>query len=260
MPAASDDKRKDNLMWYDPRTEKHGLKHSPVTALVVPRPIGWISTLNAVGKINLAPYSFFNMISGYPPWLMFSSAPKKNSQTNAELTGEFTFSLATWSLREVMNASSAEFPPDISEPEAVGIESQQAGTGGQRLGVLPLSQEIRRTSQGGDGRLGLTPDTGTEDAAQPALAVLAVHRDQRRVVEVLPEVDVGVARHQLALQGIGRRLSPPSVHFHARSMPGLAAGGLGKGLRLRLPIVAQRRAPGLCASGYSPQTGRRQLA
>ena len=109
-------------MWYDPRTEKHGLKHSPVTSLVIPRPIGWISTFNPNGKINLAPYSFFNLISGHPPWLMFSSAPKKNSQTNAELTGEFTFSLATWNLREVMNSSSAEFPPDVSEPEAVGIE------------------------------------------------------------------------------------------------------------------------------------------
>src|SRR5262245_15054755 len=109
-------------MWYDPRTEKHGLKHSPVTSLVIPRPIGWISSINPQGKVNLAPYSFFNMISGYPPWLMFSSAPKKNSQTNVEATGEFTFSLATWSLREVMNASSREFPPDVSEPEAVGIE------------------------------------------------------------------------------------------------------------------------------------------
>jgi len=109
-------------MFYDPRTEKHGLKHSPVTALVVPRPIGWISTIGPAGKINLAPYSFFNLVSGQPPWLMFSSSPKKHSQTNAEAHGEFTFSLATWNLREVMNQSSAEFPDDVSEPEAVGIE------------------------------------------------------------------------------------------------------------------------------------------
>ena len=131
-------------MWYDPRTEKHGLKHSPVTALVVPRPIGWISTLNPAGKVNLAPYSFFNMISGYPPWLMFSSAPKKNSQTNAELTGEFTFSLATWSRREVMNASSAEFPDDVSEPEAVGIEmAPSRNVKPPRVAASPVSIECK---------------------------------------------------------------------------------------------------------------------
>jgi flavin reductase (DIM6/NTAB) family NADH-FMN oxidoreductase RutF len=109
-------------MFYDPRTEKHGLKHSPVTAIVVPRPIGWISTLTPEGVNNLGPYSFFNLVSGYPPWVIFSSAPRKHSQTNAETTGEFVFNLATWDLREQMNASSAEFPPDVSEPEMVGLE------------------------------------------------------------------------------------------------------------------------------------------
>jgi len=109
-------------MFYDPRTEKHGLKHSPVTALVVPRPIGWISTLSPKGIVNLGPYSFFNLVSGYPPWVIFSSAPRKHSQTNAEITGEFVFNLATWDLREEMNASSAEFPEDVSEAEAVGLE------------------------------------------------------------------------------------------------------------------------------------------
>jgi flavin reductase (DIM6/NTAB) family NADH-FMN oxidoreductase RutF len=109
-------------MFYDPRTEKHGLKHSPVTALVVPRPIGWISTLDPNGVVNLSPYSFFNLVSGYPPWVIFSSAPRKHSQINAEATGEFVFNLATWDLREEMNASSAEFPEGISEPEKVGLE------------------------------------------------------------------------------------------------------------------------------------------
>jgi flavin reductase (DIM6/NTAB) family NADH-FMN oxidoreductase RutF len=109
-------------MFYDPRTEKHGLKHSPVTALVVPRPIGWISTLDPNGVVNLGPYSFFNLVSGYPPWVIFASAPRKHSQVNAEVTGEFVFNLATWDLREQMNASSAEFPPGVSEPEKVGLE------------------------------------------------------------------------------------------------------------------------------------------
>ncbi len=109
-------------MFYDPRTEKHGLKHSPITALVVPRPISWISTISPEGIVNLGPYSFFNLVSGYPPWVIFSSGPRKHSQTNAEETGEFVFNMATWDLREQMNASSAEFPPDVSEPAEVGLE------------------------------------------------------------------------------------------------------------------------------------------
>src|SRR5262245_54796487 len=109
-------------MYYDPRSQKHGLRHSPVTALVVPRPIGWISTISPTGVVNLAPYSFFNLVSGYPPWAIFASAPRKHSQINAEATGEVVFNLATRDLREEMNATSAEFPQGVSEPQAVGLE------------------------------------------------------------------------------------------------------------------------------------------
>ena len=51
-------------MFYDPRRNSHGLSHNPMTALVVPRPIGWISTVSRHGVVNLAPYSFFNVVSG----------------------------------------------------------------------------------------------------------------------------------------------------------------------------------------------------
>ena len=109
-------------MFYDPRTEPHGLAHSPVNALVCPRPIGWVTTLTKSGTVNLAPYSFFNLVSGYPPVVIFSSGPKKDSQTNAEETGEFVYNMATWELREVMNASSADFAGHESEPEKLGLE------------------------------------------------------------------------------------------------------------------------------------------
>jgi flavin reductase (DIM6/NTAB) family NADH-FMN oxidoreductase RutF len=110
-------------MFYDPRTEPHGLAHTPITALVVPRPIGWITTLTRAGTVNLAPYSFFNLVSGYPPVVIFSSGPRKDSQTNAEETGEFVYNMATWDLREVMNASSAEFGTAESEPDKLGLET-----------------------------------------------------------------------------------------------------------------------------------------
>lgn len=109
-------------MYYDPRRNNHGLSHNPMTALVVPRPIGWISTLSRSGVVNLAPYSFFNVVSGAPPFIMFASKPRKDSQRNAEETGEFVASMATYDLREAVNASSAELGPAISEPERIGLE------------------------------------------------------------------------------------------------------------------------------------------
>ena len=108
-------------MHFDPRTERHNLPHNPYTALVVPRPIGWISTIGPGGIVNLAPYSFFNLVSAYPPFVMFASAPRKDSQRNAEESGEFVVNVATYELKDVMNASSAEYGSDKSEPAALGI-------------------------------------------------------------------------------------------------------------------------------------------
>jgi flavin reductase (DIM6/NTAB) family NADH-FMN oxidoreductase RutF len=109
-------------MYYDPRRNNHGLSHNPMTALVVPRPIGWISTVSRDGVVNLAPYSFFNVVSGAPPFIMFASKPRKDSQRNAEETGEFVYNMATYDLREAVNASSAEYGPAISEPDRIGLE------------------------------------------------------------------------------------------------------------------------------------------
>jgi len=92
-----------------------------VAALVAPRPIGWITTITRAGTVNLAPYSFFNLISGNPPMVMFSAQANKDSQANAEATGEFVYNMATWDLREIMNASSANFGSSESEPEKLGL-------------------------------------------------------------------------------------------------------------------------------------------
>jgi len=115
-------------MFYDPRSEPHGLAHTPINALVVPRPIGWITTLTPAGTVNLAPYSFFNLVSSGPPIVMFSSGPRKDSQSNAETGGEFVYNMATFALREVMNASSAVFDPGVSEPEMLGLEMTASRT------------------------------------------------------------------------------------------------------------------------------------
>lgn len=108
-------------MHYDAKTNKHGLKHDPFKTLVAPRPIGWISSMSADGRLNLAPYSFFNGVSDNPHIVMFASQGPKDSQLNAEATGEFVCNLATWDLRDAMNATSAPLDHGVSEFERAGL-------------------------------------------------------------------------------------------------------------------------------------------
>src|SRR5262249_33073096 len=106
----------------DPRSEPHRLAHDPVTSLVVPRPIGWLSTIGPGGTVNLAPYSFFNLVGAKPPFVMFASNPRKHSQHNAETGGEFVVNIATYDLRKEMNQSGAHYGEELSEPEIIGLE------------------------------------------------------------------------------------------------------------------------------------------
>lgn len=113
-------------MFYDPHTKSSGLPRDPFKSCLVPRPIGWISTLSRDGVVNLAPYSFFNGVSSSPPVVMFSSngpgpAGGKDSRRNCEETGEFVVNLATWDLREQVNATSAAFSPEVDELAEVGL-------------------------------------------------------------------------------------------------------------------------------------------
>jgi len=109
-------------MDYDPRSEPHNLAHDPGTCLVVPRPIGWITTISPAGVVNLAPYSFFNIVSTKPPFVLFSSSTRKHSQRNAEVTGEFVFNLATYDLRTEMNITGSDHAEHFSEAELAGLE------------------------------------------------------------------------------------------------------------------------------------------
>lgn len=108
-------------MFYDAVTNSHGLEFDPFKALVAPRPIGWISTLGKNGVVNLAPYSFFNAVGTDPHYVMFSSGGRKDSQRNAEETGEFVCSLATYDLRDAMNRTSQHVGPEVDEMALAGL-------------------------------------------------------------------------------------------------------------------------------------------
>lgn len=102
----------------------HGLKYDPFKCLIAPRPIGWISTIGRDGVLNLGPYSFFNGVSDKPHMVMFSSEGRKDSQRNAEETGEFVCNLASLMQRDEMNASAAIVPPEVDEFQLAGLETE----------------------------------------------------------------------------------------------------------------------------------------
>ncbi len=110
-------------MHYDTREPRPAaLKFNPFKALAAPRPIGWIGSLDADGRANLAPYSFFNAVSDQPPMVMFSSAGHKDSLRNILATGEFTCSMVGWAQRDAMNLSSAPVQPGVDEFELAGLD------------------------------------------------------------------------------------------------------------------------------------------
>ena len=109
-------------MFYEPsKLDRTLLPHDPFKALVAPRPIGWVTSLDEHGRVNLAPYSFFNAFSEYPHIVGFSSAGMKDSIVNIEKTGEFVCNLSNFALREAMNQSSKPLPYGQSEMEHAGI-------------------------------------------------------------------------------------------------------------------------------------------
>ena len=113
-------------MYYEPGVIGHGLPHDPFKSCVVPRPIGWISTVSPDGIHNLAPFSQFQNVSFDPPIVMFSAnqtpdGRRKDSVANAEATGEFVWNMATYALREAVNATAEQVPPEVDEFERAGL-------------------------------------------------------------------------------------------------------------------------------------------
>ncbi len=107
-------------MFYDPDKNDHGLPHNPFKSCVVPRPIGWISSISADGIHNLAPFSQFQNLTFDPPYVMFAAnqnslEARKDTVVNVEQTGEFVYNMATYDLRDAVNRSAAEVPPEVDE-------------------------------------------------------------------------------------------------------------------------------------------------
>ncbi|MDD9944820.1 MAG: flavin reductase family protein [Myxococcales bacterium] len=177
-------------MFYTTDDNRHGLPHDPFKAIVAPRPIGWISTCDPSGRVNLAPYSFFNAICDQPKLVMFSSVGAKDSVTFAERSGNFVANFVSEHLAKQMNATSVDAPRGESEFEYAGL-TPVASTlvSAPRVAEAYAALECRVTQT-------FVPET--LDANAPANAILVVgqvvgiHIDEQILTEGL--VDVAKAR------------------------------------------------------------------
>ena len=111
-------------MIIDPQAVPVSIAYQILTSAVVPRPIGFISSLSPEGVANLAPFSFFNAVCGEPPMIMFCTAnrhPLKDTLRNVQTLGEFVVNIVSEEIAQQMNLTAGDYAPDISEFEVSGL-------------------------------------------------------------------------------------------------------------------------------------------
>ena len=167
-------------MFYEPRKGDHGLPHDPFKALVVPRPIGWITSLSAAGEINLAPYSFFNAFQARPHLVGFASDGYKDSVAFVEQTREFVCNLVSEQLWQRMNATSARLPRGENEMLHAGLEAAPSRlVKPPRVALAPAALECRWTET-----IHLKDAEGRPSEAYLVCGeVVGIHIDDRFVVD-----------------------------------------------------------------------------
>ncbi len=117
---------------------------------VLPRPIGWISTVDAEGRPNLAPFSFFNAVCSNPPHVLFCPSIRATDRTtkdtlnNVRATGEFVVNIVTEALAEAMNVTATEFPSEVNEFEVAGVRQMPSvAVSPPRVAESPIHFECR---------------------------------------------------------------------------------------------------------------------
>lgn len=108
-------------MQYNTKETDPSALYKLLTGTIIPRPIGWISTIDEKGINNLAPFSYFNMVSSDPPCVMFSTRrdnnKNKDTLNNVLQNNQFVVNLVTQDIVEQMNATSEAVPADVDEFE-----------------------------------------------------------------------------------------------------------------------------------------------
>ncbi len=148
-----------------------------LVGIVTPRPIGWVTTLDAEGRVNLAPFSFFNVFGANPPVVVFSpvnrrDGTRKDTLLNVEATGEFVLNSAVESLADAVNLSSSELPRGQSEADLAGLSLlASARVKPPRIAESPTHLEcrLRQIVRVGDGPMAANLIIGE---------VVAIHVDE----------------------------------------------------------------------------------
>jgi flavin reductase (DIM6/NTAB) family NADH-FMN oxidoreductase RutF len=137
-------------MIFDPETMDATACYKLLIGSVVPRAIGWASTLSADGVPNLAPFSFFTVVSRKPPMVSLTIQPRsdrrqlKDTLVNIQATGEFVVNIVSLLQANAMHASSVEFSPEVDEFEAVGVRKAPSHlVKPSRVADAPVSMECR---------------------------------------------------------------------------------------------------------------------
>lgn len=219
------------MIFFEPDKRDRKLFPNDVfKGLIVPRPIGWVATMSGAGQLNLAPYSFFNGVSSWPQILAFASESAKDSQTFAEETGEFTWSMATWALRDRMNLTSAALPRGQSEFEYAGLATAPARiVRPPRVAESPAALECRVTQV-----LRLKDLDGKETGGSVVFGqVVGIHVEERYVVNGRMDA---VAMQPIARCGYDEYTVIDRVFSIARPSSGGSAFGGPKA-----PVAAQAR-------------------
>ena len=124
--------------------------HRLLLGSILPRPIGWISTVNEQGQPNLAPFSHFNVVCFDPPHVMFAPTIRgtdgsiKDTLRNVRVNGEFVVNIVTEELAQAMNVTATEFPPEVNEFEAAELTaSPSSAVAPPRVDESPMHLECK---------------------------------------------------------------------------------------------------------------------
>lgn len=190
---------------FDPADLSPDATYHLLSALVVPRPIAWVGSIGRDGVANLAPHSFFNVVSNDPPIVHFTSSGTKDTLTNIRAHPEFTVSLVTSDLLAAMNTTAVAAPPGEDEFALAGLEPAESVTvAPPRVAASPAALEctVRTVLSMGSGHMvfGDVTHLHVDDA---------VWRDGRVDHEVLAPVG-RLSGSRYAMPGTIRELERPS--------------------------------------------------
>ena len=160
-------------MEADPATLPWKSVYKLMVGSILPRPIGWISSVDATGLANLAPFSFFNAVASRPPTVVFCPTIRevdvgpKDTLRNVRTTGEFVVNIVTAGLAEAMNITSTEFPPEVDEFRAAGVTPAPS--------VVVMAPRVAESPIHFECRVHQIVDLGTEPGAAAVVLGRIVH-------------------------------------------------------------------------------------